>query len=209
MNARHDRTCAESAAQIESATIESMALGSAARGAGAATAVRRAAALHDGIRHTLIRTTLGTTLLTGDGRSLSGLYFEGQKDHPDLAHCGPRDDDAVPFAQVREKFAAYERGELAVFDVPLALHGTPFQREVWQALLSLGFGQSATYSAIAAKIGRPKAVRAVGAAVGRNPVSVIVPCHRVLGADGSLTGYAGGLERKRALLRIEGIRHGR
>ena len=163
--------------------------------------------LHDGVRHTFAQTALGKTLLTSDGIALTGLYFAGQKDHPDIACCGPRDDSAAPFASVIAQFAAYERGELAVFDVPLALHGTPFQREVWQALLGIAFGHSRTYSMIAAQIGRPKAVRAVGAAVGRNPVSVVVPCHRVLGADGSLTGYAGGLDRKRALLRVEGIRH--
>ena len=89
---------------------------------------------------------------------------------------------------------------------PLDLrHGTVFQRAVWQALLSIPFGQITRYAAVAGRVGRPTAVRALGAAVGRNPISIIVPCHRVIGADGSLTGYAGGLDRKTALLRLEGV----
>ena len=98
------------------------------------------------------------------------------------------------------------RGERAGFDLALDLGGgTPFQQAVWQALLRIPRGQTASYVALARSIGKPQAVRAVGAAVGRNPLSVVVPCHRVLGSDGSLTGYAGGLERKQALLRLEGI----
>lgn len=98
------------------------------------------------------------------------------------------------------------RGERAGFDLALDLGGgTPFQQAVWQALLRIPRGQTASYGALARSIGKTQAVRAVGAAVGRNPLSVVVPCHRVLGSDGSLTGYAGGLERKQALLRLEGI----
>jgi methylated-DNA-[protein]-cysteine S-methyltransferase len=101
------------------------------------------------------------------------------------------------------QLGAYWRGAIAGFDLPLDPRGTAFQQAVWQQLRAIPCGSTATYGAIAARAGSAGAVRAVGAAVGRNPVSVIVPCHRVLGADGSLTGYAGGLDRKRALLRLE------
>jgi methylated-DNA-[protein]-cysteine S-methyltransferase len=104
-------------------------------------------------------------------------------------------------AQVNEYFA----GARTRFDLPLDLsHGTPFQQSVWHALLRLPYGDTTSYAALSAAIGTPAAVRAVGAAVGRNPISVIVPCHRILGSDGSLTGYAGGLDRKRQLLTLEG-----
>ena len=107
--------------------------------------------------------------------------------------------------RARDEIGEYFDGRRKRFDLPLELVGTPFQCQVWQALLEIPFGQTATYGAIARRCGRPRAVRAVGAAVGRNPVSIIVPCHRVLGSDGSLTGYAGGLPRKRALLSLEGL----
>ena len=101
---------------------------------------------------------------------------------------------------------AYFSGRDEPFDVPLAPMGTPFQREVWSALREIPFGATASYAEIATRIGRPRAVRAVGAANARNPIAIFVPCHRVIGADGSLTGYAGGLERKRALLALEARR---
>ena len=105
-------------------------------------------------------------------------------------------------AQLNEFFS----GQRQSFDLPLDLtNGTAFQQAVWQALLAIPFGQTTSYGELARRIGRPKAVRALGAAVGRNPIGIIVPCHRVIGADGSLTGYAGGLDRKTALLRIEGV----
>lgn len=106
-------------------------------------------------------------------------------------------------AQATAELAAYWRGEAVRFAVPLDLHGTPFQRAVWSALLQVAHGHTSTYGALARAVGRPAAARAVGAAVGRNPVSVIVPCHRIVGGDGSLTGYAGGLPRKQALLALE------
>lgn len=146
---------------------------------------------------------LGRVLMTSDGHSLTGFYFEGQKDYPGVHSDWTARDDAVPFAAAMKQYAAYERGELKTFDVPLAFAGTAFQQRVWQALLGVGYGERIAYSELARRIGSPRAVRAVGAAVGRNPVSVIVPCHRIVGADGSLTGYAGGLDRKRWLLARE------
>lgn len=146
---------------------------------------------------------LGEVLLTSDGERLTGLYFEGQKDEPPI---GPRwrlDADAAPFARARAQLQAYASGALRAFELPLALRGTPFQRRVWRALCDVGFGRTISYSELARRIGAPSAVRAVANAVGRNPVSVIVPCHRIVGADGSLTGYAGGLHRKQALLAHE------
>jgi methylated-DNA-[protein]-cysteine S-methyltransferase len=103
--------------------------------------------------------------------------------------------------QLREYFAGHRK----VFDLPLAPRGTPFQQEVWRALRKIPFGRTSSYSAIAERIGRPKAVRAVGAANGKNPIVIVVPCHRVIGRDGSLTGYAGGVERKQRLLALEGV----
>ena len=109
-------------------------------------------------------------------------------------------------AALRVALEAYFSGRDVSFDVPLAPVGTPFQREVWTALREIPFGATASYAEVARRIGRPRAVRAVGAANARNPIAIFVPCHRVIGADGSLTGYAGGLERKRALLALEARR---
>jgi methylated-DNA-[protein]-cysteine S-methyltransferase len=106
-------------------------------------------------------------------------------------------------ARVREQLDAYFAGRRIGFDLELAERGTPFQRDVWRALAAIPHGETTTYAELARRIGRPKAVRAVGAANGANPWAIVVPCHRVIGADGSLTGYAGGLERKRALLALE------
>ena len=146
---------------------------------------------------------LGPLLLAASTRGLAGIWFDGQAHHP-----GPIDapvDAAQPFiAQALRELAAYWQGEPVAFTVPLDAAGTEFQRAVWAALLQIPRGATCTYGEIARRTDRPAAVRAVGAAVGRNPLSVIVPCHRVLGSDGSLTGYAGGLPRKQALLRLEG-----
>lgn len=115
---------------------------------------------------------------------------------------GERNDTALP--QVRAQLAEYFAGAREAFDVPLRLHGTAFQRTVWTALLDIPFGQTRSYRQQAQHIGQPAAVRAVGAANGQNPISIIVPCHRVIGASGALTGYGGGIERKRWLLAREG-----
>jgi methylated-DNA-[protein]-cysteine S-methyltransferase len=117
---------------------------------------------------------------------------------PDPAAVGQRDDDVLP--ALREQLEGYWRGELRDFDVPLAPRGTPFQQRVWAALRTIPYGQTRSYAEVAGQIGQPTAVRAVGAANGRNPIWLVVPCHRVIGSTGALTGYAGGLDVKRYLL---------
>lgn len=149
-------------------------------------------------------TPLGNLLLARTALGLAGAWFEGQKHHPEPLAAPRRPDDAL-LRRAAEQLQAYFAGERHAFDVPLDLHGTPFQRAVWQALLSIPSGSTCTYGAIARSLQAATAVRAVGGAVGRNPVSVIVPCHRVIGGDGSLTGYAGGVDRKRALLELERV----
>jgi methylated-DNA-[protein]-cysteine S-methyltransferase len=140
------------------------------------------------------------TLVDEDG-ALAGLYLHEQRHLPSVDRFGARDDAVLP--AVREQLTAYFAGELRDFDVPLALHGTDFQRSVWSALRRVPYGTTCTYADLARAIGRPTAVRAVGAANGRNPVCVVVPCHRVVGSGGSLTGYAGGVGRKQHLLDLE------
>jgi methylated-DNA-[protein]-cysteine S-methyltransferase len=149
--------------------------------------------------HTIIDTPLGEIVLTGDEHVLTGLAFTDDTTPPP----GPRDDAALaePARQVREYFA----GERTSFDLALAPDGTDFDRTVWAAVAAVGYGQTATYGELADRIGRPGAARAVGAANGRNPIALIVPCHRVIGAQGALTGYAYGVDRKRALLELEGV----
>lgn len=146
---------------------------------------------------------LGPLLLVRTARGLAGAWFEGQRHHPPVLDAPMVDDDPL-LERAVEQLDAYFAGRLRAFDVPLDLHGSAFQRAVWAELLAIAPGTTRSYGSVAQAIGRPLAVRAVGAAVGRNPVSILVPCHRVIGGDGSLTGYAGGLERKRALLRLEG-----
>jgi methylated-DNA-[protein]-cysteine S-methyltransferase len=151
---------------------------------------------------TTIATPLGKLLLARTARGLAGVWFEGQKHHPEPLTALRRPDDAL-LRRAADQLHAYFAGERDDFDLPLDLHGTPFQRAVWQALLAIPAGRTRSYGEIARELGSASAVRAVGGAVGRNPVSVIVPCHRVVGTDGSLTGYAGGVDRKRALLERE------
>jgi methylated-DNA-[protein]-cysteine S-methyltransferase len=133
---------------------------------------------------------------------LSGLYFEDHLRGPAADPAWPEDPDA--FAAVRAELDRYFAGGPIAFDLPFALPGTPFQREVWDALRRIPRGATATYADLAARVGRPRASRAVGAAVGANPISIVIPCHRAVGSDGRLHGYAGGLDRKRALLALEG-----
>ena len=151
-----------------------------------------------------IATPLGKVLLARTAHGLAGAWFEGQKDHPGALAAPERPDDPV-LRDAAAQLRAYFAGESASFELPLELHGTTFQRAVWHALLEIGAGHTRSYSEIAQQVGSPRAVRAVGAAIAKNPLSVIVPCHRVIGRSGALTGYAGGMQRKRALLALEGV----
>jgi methylated-DNA-[protein]-cysteine S-methyltransferase len=146
--------------------------------------------------HTVLSSPIGDLLLTGDGTRLHGLYTAEHVRPP--AVFGVRDD--AGFAAARQQLEQYFAGERTSFDLPLQHTGTAFQRRVWDELCRIGYGDTASYGEIAARIGSPAAMRAVGMANGRNLISIIVPCHRVLGRDGSLTGYAGGLQAKRWLL---------
>ena len=148
--------------------------------------------------HTVVDSPVGPLTLVASGHALSGVHMAGQRHRPPDSAYGPRRDDLLPDA--RGQLAAYFTGELTEFDLELRLEGTEFQRRVWSALLSVPFAATVSYGQLAATAGRPGAARAVGMAVGRNPVGIVVPCHRVVGADGSLTGYGGGLDRKRWLL---------
>jgi methylated-DNA-[protein]-cysteine S-methyltransferase len=151
--------------------------------------------------HTLADSPLGPLTLRAEDGVLTGLYLPEHRRGPSPETLGARDDAALP--AVREQLAAYFAGERTAFDVPLELAGTAFQQRVWAALREIPYGETRTYGELAAWIGVPSASRAVGLANGRNPISIVVPCHRVVGASGSLTGYAGGVERKRALLDLE------
>ena len=150
----------------------------------------------------VIDTPLGPVRIARTARGLAGLWFEGQKHHPGELQVPHRDDDPL-LREAARQIAQYFAGERSDFELPLDLPGTPFQLSVWQALLRIPAGNTRSYGTVAMDVGAPAAVRAVGAAVGRNPASLVVPCHRVLGRDGSLTGYAGGVERKQALLALE------
>jgi methylated-DNA-[protein]-cysteine S-methyltransferase len=140
-------------------------------------------------------------LLVSDGSALAGSYFTSSR--PAIPDTWVHDPKALE--EAGGELQAYVSGELTDFEVPIRPSGTAFQMEVWEALRRIPFGTTTTYGRLAGDIGRPQGSRAVGAAVGRNPLGIIVPCHRVIGTDGSLTGFGGGLETKAALLRHEGV----
>lgn len=145
-------------------------------------------------------TPIGRLRLTAnDDGSLTGVFMETDPREPEATWV--RDDET--FEQARQQLSEYFAGERKEFDLDLAPEGTPFQRKVWEALLTIPYGEVRSYGEVAGQIGKPGAARAVGLANGKNPIAVIVPCHRVIGASGSLTGYGGGLERKRTLLDLE------
>lgn len=148
-----------------------------------------------------IETPLGRMLLAGDGAALTFIGLPESRYPLDIPADWRR--DAKPFAEARRQFEAYFDGQLIDFDLPLAPRGTVFQRNVWNALCSIPYGATISYLELAHRVGNPKASRAVGLANGANPLSIIVPCHRVIGANGSLTGYGGGLPAKRFLLDLE------
>ena len=150
-----------------------------------------------------MHSALGEILIVTRDEGLCGLHFVDQKYFPKDAHDWVRDDAHPLLYQARRQLEEYFAGTRRDFNLPLAAQGTKFQHDVWRALGEIPYGTTSTYGAIAARLGRPTASRAVGAANGRNPLGIIVPCHRVVGSGGALTGYAGGLERKQALLALE------
>jgi methylated-DNA-[protein]-cysteine S-methyltransferase len=152
------------------------------------------------IHYRTIDSPIGPLALAGRGQVLTNLRMVDQTYEPDRTNWVP-DDRAFPDAV--EQLEAYFAGERTDFDLELSLTGTEFQRRVWQALLTIPYGETRSYGEIAEQIGASGAARAVGLANGRNPIAIIVPCHRVIGASGSLTGYGGGLERKQSLLELE------
>ncbi len=151
--------------------------------------------------YAVVDTPIGDLTLVGDGVALSALYFPDHARRPATPTFGARDDDA--FGPARTQLAEYFAGERTTFDLPLAPRGNDFQRRVWHLLTTIPYGRTRSYGQLAAQLGDPGLARAVGAANGRNPISIVVPCHRVVGHDGSLTGYAGGLARKAFLLELE------
>ncbi|MER6538016.1 methylated-DNA--[protein]-cysteine S-methyltransferase [Streptomyces sp. 900105755] len=151
--------------------------------------------------HTVTDSPYGPLTLVAEDGTLCGLYMENQRHRPPEETFGARDD--ALFTKAEEQLTAYFAGELTEFTVELRLNGTPFQRSVWEQLCLIPYGETRSYGELAAALGNPQASRAVGLANGRNPVSIIVPCHRVIGAGGSLTGYGGGLPRKQRLLDFE------
>jgi methylated-DNA-[protein]-cysteine S-methyltransferase len=150
------------------------------------------------VYYSIFASPIGDMVLTGDGSALSGLDFVDSCAEP----SGQRDDGA--FGEAKDQLRAYFGGELTEFNLELGLRGTPFQQRVWSALRAIPYGTTTTYGTLATALGDARATRAVGSANGRNPISIIIPCHRVIGANGGLTGYGGGMERKRWLLSLEG-----
>jgi methylated-DNA-[protein]-cysteine S-methyltransferase len=150
---------------------------------------------------TVIDSPVGPLTLVSDGASLTGLQF-----HPSPPEKGwTRDDGAAPFPLVKRQLAEYFAGKRREFELPLAAEGTEFQRKVWRELSRIPWGETRSYADVARRVGSPKGFRAVGLANGCNPIAIVVPCHRVIGADGSLTGFGGGLGRKKMLLELEGL----
>ncbi|WP_114907363.1 methylated-DNA--[protein]-cysteine S-methyltransferase [Ornithinimicrobium murale] len=157
--------------------------------------------------HVVVDSPIEELTLISDGRALTGVYMAVHQ-HTDRTGWGRRTaltDPATPkvLVEAAGQLSAYFAGELTVFDLPLAPRGTDFQRLVWARLLEIPFGVTSNYGELATSLGNPGASRAVGLANGRNPISIIVPCHRVVGSAGQLTGYGGGIERKRTLLALE------
>ncbi len=147
-----------------------------------------------------LETPLGRMLLVSSEQGLRGAHFIGQKYFPNIDPSWKREKSSA--ARELEEYFAGKRKE---FRVPLAAEGSPFQRAIWREIAKVPFGQTITYAELARRAGYPGSARAAGAATGRNPIGVIVPCHRIMGTNGSLTGYAGGLEKKKALLALEGL----
>jgi methylated-DNA-[protein]-cysteine S-methyltransferase len=150
-----------------------------------------------------ISTSLGKILLLSDGQALTGLYLPKQANLIKIKPCWSEDEHAEIFTTTIQQLNEYLAGNRYSFELPLTPSGTLFQQSVWQALREIPFGQTTSYSEMAMRIGRPFSPRAVGHANGRNPISIIIPCHRLIGKDGSLIGYGGGLDIKEALIEFE------
>lgn len=159
------------------------------------------------VLYTWMDSPIGKLLLTSDGRSLTGLYLDGQKYFPRQTENWAEAISLDTLAQAKEQLTDYFAGQRQRFSLVLNPHGTNFQKQVWQALQQIPYGETVSYATLAHRLGKPGASRAVGAANGRNPIAIIVPCHRVVAASGKLTGYAGGLERKQWLLQHEQLQH--
>ena len=157
------------------------------------------------IRYAKISSPLGPLYATLHDEGLGGLYFDGGRHAPPISADWREDAGAQPLRALSTQLQEYLDGRRRAFDLPLAPRGTPFQVRVWSEIARIPFGETITYTELAKRVGSIDAMRAVGAATGRNPHSIIVPCHRVIGSDGTLTGYAGGLDRKRRLLELEGV----
>ena len=157
------------------------------------------------IFYTRIHTPLGALFATADGDTLTGLYFEGSRHAPKVSREWTEDATCAPLKRCARQVADYLEGKRKDFDLPMTPSGTAFQQRVWREIARIPYGKTITYAELAKRAGSPGSARAAGAATGRNPLSIIVPCHRVVGTSGALTGYAGGLDRKARLLRLEGI----
>ena len=156
------------------------------------------------IYFTFYESPIQSLRLVSDGRSLIGLYMMSEK-HDLVCQSNCLEDDSVkPFPETKQQLTAYFAGSLTKFDLPLKMQGTIFEQQVWEALKTIPYGTTISYGELAQQLGNKAASRAVGSANGRNPISIIVPCHRVIGANGKLTGYGGGIERKQWLLKHEG-----
>ena len=154
--------------------------------------------------HAVIDTPIGALTVVAEDEALRGIYVEDQRHRPPDDRFGPPDDGgSAVLKEAERQLAEYFAGERTTFDLPLAPTGTPFQRRVWDALTAIPYGETVSYGELARRIGQPTASRAVGLANGKNPISIVVPCHRVIGSSGKLVGYGGGLERKQTLLALE------
>jgi methylated-DNA-[protein]-cysteine S-methyltransferase len=154
--------------------------------------------------HVTLASPVGPLTIVAEDGKITGLYMDAQRHAPGPESFGPPADSAEePYATAAAQLRAYFDGELTEFALPLSPAGTDFQRRVWAGLLAIPYGETVTYGELARRLGSPAASRAVGLANGKNPIAIVVPCHRVVGSDGSLTGYGGGLDRKRFLLALE------
>jgi methylated-DNA-[protein]-cysteine S-methyltransferase len=157
-----------------------------------------------GAAHAVLATRLGKVTVVREDKALTGLYFAGHWPRPDRTAFGPRDDEG--FEDIARQLGEYLDGERRVFELPVKVNGSEFDRRVWELVSDVPYGQTISYGDLARSMGAGTDPRDVGAAVGRNPLCIVIPCHRVIGSTGKLTGYAGGLGRKRSLLEIEHAR---